>query len=151
MVTVLLALPPKLSMYTFLLHIDLLGKFWSQNLWNERSFLNKLSVTMLRNKFGVCKIMLNIVFSMQFVSYCPAGQAGASVAVCCQLLTVQAGTELKTPQMLNGKRKWCDLTLSWTQYRKWRWSVVSQLCQHTARFSSFGMWPYHWVYISNVV
>jgi hypothetical protein len=39
----------------------------------------------------------------------------------------QVGTELKTPQMLIGKRKWCNWTLSWTQYHKWRWSVVPHL------------------------
>jgi len=66
---------------------------------------------MLSNNFAPCKIVLNkynIVFSMQFVSYCQAGQAGALVTVCCVLLTVQVGTELKTPQVLTGKRKWPD-------------------------------------------
>jgi len=50
---------------------------------------------------------------MQFVSYCEAGLTGALVKVWCPLLTVQVGTELKTPQMLTGKRKWRDWTLSW--------------------------------------
>jgi len=45
---------------------------------------------------------------MQFVSYCEAGLTGALVKVWCPLLTVQVGTELKTPQMLTGKRKWRD-------------------------------------------
>jgi len=66
---------------------------------------------MLSNNFALCKIIpnkYNSVFSMQFVSYCEAGQTGALVEVWCQLLTVQVGTELKTPQMMTGKRKWRD-------------------------------------------
>jgi len=66
---------------------------------------------MLSNNFAICKIILNkynIVFNVQFLSYCQAGQAGALVTIWCQLLTLQVGTVLKTPQMLTGKRKWPD-------------------------------------------
>jgi hypothetical protein len=70
---------------------------------------------MLSNNFALCKIVLNkytIVLSVQFVSYCQAEHAGALVTVWCQLLTLQVGTELRTPQMLSGKRKWPVRTLS---------------------------------------
>jgi hypothetical protein len=48
------------------------------------------------------------------------------VTVWWQLLSLQARTELKTPQTMSGKRKWRDRTLPWTRYRK-RWTVMSQL------------------------
>ena len=105
---------------------------------------------MLSNNFALCKNTLNkytTVFSTQYVSYC---QPWASLSVWCQLLTAQVETELKTPQMLTGKREWCDWTHSWTWYHKWWWSVMSQICQHTARFSSFEMWPCHWVLCSSM-
>jgi hypothetical protein len=65
----------------------------------SKSFEHKPFHHLVFAKLPLCDVALQ---------YHTAGQTQGSVTVWCQLLTAQAGIEIKTPQTLTGKRQWKD-------------------------------------------
>jgi hypothetical protein len=75
------------------------------------SYCHRFHVRMLKtfeHKVFHYLVFANLPLSDAALQYRIAGQAGALLTLWCQLLTLQVGVEIKTPQTLTGKRKWCD-------------------------------------------